>query len=496
MPPMPHEVEERRFLARWMALGLLLILVAAVRSVGFHNADEHFQALEFAGAKLGRTPWSALPWEYSFRMRPWLQPALYTLGARGLTALGIEDPFAWAFAFRLFSGLLAWLGLVGLAVCSGRWLAEPSARRLAIRALVLTYFVPYLAVRTSAESLSTSCVVLALCLIGLRGNAVGPGLSLLTGVLLGLACGLRYATAVMVVSILVWLVLIGRAPAMRLGWILLGIASALALALAVDRWGYGEWTLAAWNYAFRNFGENRAALEFGSLPWYGYLLVLARGPFAPLNLLLAGVLVVAWVRHPRHLLTWATAPLAIAHCAIAHKELRFLFPIAMLSPLLLALAVKGVPWRRWARVLAGGVVAFDLVALVALCVLPAQPQVAFLRFVARRFPAGLEAFVSTPSSPWVRDKLTLYFYGPPPPGLRPWPGAAALAAAGVERLNLVASSWDEPPATAPYVCRPLYRSVPDWLSRRGGPPAGGKPPAAWDIFRCTTVNTPAKGGPP
>ena len=134
-----------------MALGLLLILVAAVRSVGFHNADEHFQVLEFAGAKLGRTPWSALPWEYSFQMRPWLQPALYTLGARGLAGARRRGSLRWAFAFRLFSGLVAWLGLVGLAVCSGRWLAEPSARRLAIRALVLTYFVPYLAVRTSAE---------------------------------------------------------------------------------------------------------------------------------------------------------------------------------------------------------------------------------------------------------------------------------------------------------------------------------------------------------
>ena len=55
--------EERGFLTRWMALGLLLILVAALRSEGFHHPDEHFQVLEFAGAKLGRTPWSALPWE-------------------------------------------------------------------------------------------------------------------------------------------------------------------------------------------------------------------------------------------------------------------------------------------------------------------------------------------------------------------------------------------------------------------------------------------------
>ena len=266
------------------------------------------------------------------------------------------------------------------------------------------------------------------------------------------------------------------------------MASALALGLAVDRWGYGEWTLAAWNYAFRNFGEDRAALEFGALPWYGYLFVLAHGPFAPLNLLLAGVAVVAWVRHPRHLLTWATAPLVIAQCAIAHKELRFLFPIAMLSPLLLALAVEGVAvaamgrgcWREgWSL--------STCVGLVALCVLPAQPQVAFLRFVTRRFPAGLEAFVATPSSPWVRGKLTLYFYGAPPPGLRPWPGAAALVAAGVGRLNLVASAWEAPPPTAPYVCRPLYRSVPDWLSRGGWPLDAGKPPAAWDLFRCTVA---------
>ena len=391
---MPREVEERRFLVRWMALGLLLILVAAFRSVGFHNADEHFQVLEFASAKLGRTPWSALPWEYTFRMRPWLQPALYTLGARSLAALGVEDPFAWALGFRLFSGLMAWLGLVGLAVCSGRWIAEPLARRLAIRALVLSYFVPYLAVRTSAESLSTSCVVLALCLIGLGGHLATPGVAFLTGVLLGLAAGLRYATAVAVVSTLAWLLLVGRAPARRLGWIFLGIASALALALAVDRWGYGEWTLAAWNYVFRNFGEGRAALEFGALPWYGYLFLLSRGPFAPLNLLLAGFVVVAWVRHPRHLLTWATAPLVLVHCAIAHKELRFLFPVAMLSPLLLGLAVGGVPWRRWARVLAGVAVALDLVGLAALCILPARPQVAFLRFVTRRFPTGLEAFLA------------------------------------------------------------------------------------------------------
>jgi len=490
-----NETEDRRFRARWLGLGLLLILVAAVRSEGFHHPDEHFQVLEFAGAKLGRTPWSALPWEHRYQMRPWLQPGLYTLGARGLTALGVDDPFAWAFAFRLFSGLLAWLGLVGLALCSGRWFSEPAARRIAIRALVLTYFVPYLAVRTSAESLSTSCVVLALSVIVLRGDAARPGLAVATGALLGLACALRYPTGVVVASIFAWLVLVGRAPARRLGWILLGMGSVLALALAVDRWGYGEWTLAAWNYAFRNLGEDRAASEFGSLPWYGYLLVLARGPFAPLNLLLAVVVVVAWVRHPRHLLTWATAPLALVHCALAHKELRFLFPIATLSPLLLVLALGALAPRRWTRVLAGALVALDLVSLAALSLLPAAPEVAFQRFVARRFPGGLQGFVTVSSSPWVRDGLTMFFYGPPPPGLRPWPGAPLLLAAGVTRLDLLVPSWDALPATHPYACRALYRSVPEGLAHRDWPRvASAQPPKTWDLYRCSVPGPPSVSG--
>ena len=63
----------------------------------------------------------------------------------------------------------------------------------------------------------------------------------------------------------------------------------------------------------------------------------------------------------------------------------------------------------------------------------------------------------------------MFFYGPPPPGLRPWPGAPLLLAAGVTRLNLLAPSWDALPATNPYACRPLYRSVPEGLAHRGWP---------------------------
>ena len=467
-----------------MALALLLILVAAVRSEGFHHPDEHFQVLELAGAKLGLTPWSALPWEYEFRMRPWLQPALYTLMARGLGRVGVGDPFAWAFAFRLLSGILAWLGLVGLALCSRRWFSEAAARRWAVRALVLAFFVPYLAVRTSAESLSTSCVVLALVLFVLRGGGPGRGTGLLAGALLGLACGLRYATAVMVVSILCWLVLIGRERWSRLGWVALGMTAAVGLALLADRWGYGLWTLPAWSYVAHNFGEDVAAQRFGALPWYGYVVILCRGPFMPLNLVAAAGTVVAWVRYPRHVLTWATAPLTLVHCLIAHKELRFLFPVAMLAPLLLVLGLGGRPWRsRWVRALGVSLLACDLLGLAALCLLPARPQVSFLRYAARHFDQGPPVFLATPLSPWVSHGLTMHFYGSPP-GMSRWQGGGSAGADGTRRLDLVVFSWHGPPDTRPYACRPLYRSVPAWLSGRGWPRWASTPPPAWDVLRC------------
>ena len=54
-------------------------LVTAWFSVTFYFPDEHYQVLEFVSYKLGVTRAGDLPWEYSARIRPWLQPLLYFL---------------------------------------------------------------------------------------------------------------------------------------------------------------------------------------------------------------------------------------------------------------------------------------------------------------------------------------------------------------------------------------------------------------------------------
>jgi phosphatidylinositol glycan class B len=49
--------------------------------------------------------------------------------------------------------------------------------------------------------------------------------------------------------------------------------------------------------------------------------------------------VVAWIRHPQHILTWSQIPFFLVHEMIAHKECRFFFPIASAAPILLTLSL-------------------------------------------------------------------------------------------------------------------------------------------------------------
>src|SRR5256885_638741 len=80
-----------RDLHRSLAILAGVTLITAWFSNTFYFPDEHYQVLEFAGHKLGITPVSALPWEFSARIRPWFQPLVYFGIAKPLLALGVAD---------------------------------------------------------------------------------------------------------------------------------------------------------------------------------------------------------------------------------------------------------------------------------------------------------------------------------------------------------------------------------------------------------------------
>ena len=487
---------EARTAARWALLALALHLVAAVRSVGWNHPDEHFQVLEFANAMLGRTPREVLPWEYPAQMRPALQPAVFSGVARLWLALGVEDPFTWATSFRVLSSLLSWAGLVALALAATRGFAGRAAARWVWPTVALTWFLPYLHARTSSENASSALVVLGLAWLWWR---LGPGLeregaralpvmeALGVGLLFGLAFEVRYQVGVMVAGIGLWALLVRRVRVATLAGMTVGLVAAIALGTAVDRWFYGEWVFAPWNYLRINVFEHKAA-SFGVAPWWMYFPKIIERAGPPFSIALAAGTAWAWWTKPRSLLTWATAPFLLVHCALSHKEMRFLYPMVVPS-LVLALDSVEAWWgrvtpkwrgRKWVH----GFLWLLLVAdagLLAVASLRSAQNLAELHahLYASRETHKVVYFTGLNPKD-LSGNLPYLYYWPPALEARPWTEAVTDA-----ELLAVASEFDPPKAllAAGYACEPEFQTAPGWW-RKFDFNGWVKRAGVWSEFRC------------
>jgi phosphatidylinositol glycan class B len=393
----------RRFLFGTLALSLALSLVVAHRSAGFYQCDEHYQVLEFLGAKLGTTRLAALPWEYAARMRSWLLPALFLPVAELAALFGLGDPFSTARVLRCFAALLSFGGLAALSWRLPLWLGDGVTRRLTLLALHFFYWVPLFSARTSSENLTQAFFLLGLS--ALLGARRGAGVA--AGFLFGLAFLARYQSAFLIAGACLWFWLDARsrlalALAARLA---AGFAAALALGAVLDRWGYGEWALPYWNYLRVNLLEH-VANRYGTSPVWGYFTFFATELVPPLGLIWLITPLVALLRLPRHLLTWTLAPFVLVHLALAHKETRFLFPTLALSTVLLGVLIEreltpttAPSWfaRAWpklrvpaaALVLAANVLGFCLFTFE-----PPRPQWSLLEALDAAAPRGFTLYAA------------------------------------------------------------------------------------------------------
>jgi hypothetical protein len=63
--------------------------------------------LEFAGLKLGLTEAKNLPWDYTGKMRPAIQPAITVALYNFLSFFVISNPFTFTLITRILSALLS-----------------------------------------------------------------------------------------------------------------------------------------------------------------------------------------------------------------------------------------------------------------------------------------------------------------------------------------------------------------------------------------------------
>jgi phosphatidylinositol glycan class B len=338
-----------RFVIKWSILSTLILFSTAFFSLSYYYYDEHWQTIEFAGLKMGKTTPEKMPWEYPAKMRSWLQPAIYVCIAKAAGAAGITDPFTLSMFFRFFSAFWGALMCASMMFCAHLLFHEERQRKAAVRIICLLGFLPYMLVRTSSESLSSSFSMagFALLMLGSTGSNIEqrqyPGMILfVTGVLWGLAFEFRYQCAFLVAGFIFWMVFVSiknRKIAARSAAVLFsGILLSVLLCTFIDMWGYGEFVFVPWNYLYQNIFLDKAA-EWGTLPFWGYILLIIKiNPSVLLIIILAAGTVCAWIRYPRHPLVWGTFLFFIAHCFVARKDLRFLMNMAVPSIMLLIYA--------------------------------------------------------------------------------------------------------------------------------------------------------------
>lgn len=482
----------------WMLLAaFVLMLASAWWCTGFIQPDEHFQVLEFAGARLGLRRFSDLPWEYAARARSWLLPSIAAALRRAMIAVAHDDPFVCAFLLRAASGALYLAAVRRFARATTGWFRSRAQWRTAVVLGLGLWFVPVVAARFSAESWSGSLFFLGfatLVRVSAREQCTAGEL-VLAGAALGLAYVARFQVLLLDAGAMAWLLWAGGAT--RRAWTLLGagILAACAAGAAIDAWGYGAAALPVWNYyaALIRGGELQ---RYAAQPWWWYARALVYMTGWPVGVALLAGFFGLFVRRKVHPLAWTLLPFVVFHLFIPTKELRYFYPMLMASPYVIVLGLE--PWWPAAFAARHFYAMRTVVALLAIANfaafavrlwIPMEPRIAVQEAVYR---SGRDmVIVVGDRNPYVWWGLQADWYRPD--GLRivhakDLQDARRLAASA--RGALLITREPERPDSGDGSCRTLHASVPTRISGRWRVlldyfiPERDREPGWWYVARC------------
>jgi len=324
---------EKTTVAGWFILiGMPIYLFAAVYSTGYFHPDEHYQIIEFANFKLGKTPYNDLAWEYGEQIRPSFQVWLVYLFFKFMGLFNIEDPYMITSVLRMVTGVFA-LAVTYLFVITSMKRISVPFRKVYVCISLLLWFVPFLSVRFSSENISGLFFVSSIALFQYE-RATKSLKYVFIGILQGLAFICRFQCLVMSAGFFIWLLFVHRAGVRQLLFLITGGVSVLLLGIILDLWFYGETVFTFYNYFNTNILQDVAS-DFGTRPWYFYLQEIALQPFFLIGSLILLSLAGIFLKDRKNLLLYCTVPFLIVHSIIPHKELRFIFPLIPFVPIVI-----------------------------------------------------------------------------------------------------------------------------------------------------------------
>jgi hypothetical protein len=312
----------------WTALlasALALRLGLALGSPNIFYPDEIFQTLEPAHRLA--FGYGIISWEWRLGVRSWVFPAFLAGVMRATAWLGSASA-----GYLLGTAMV--LSLISLtAVSFGyAWAKRASGTTAAVIAALacsfyfgLVYFAP-----KALNEVVAAHVMLPGLYLGVYGQKLGERKRLF---LAGLFCGLAACLRMQLLPALAFAMVYFCYPRWRerVPAVAAGASVPVLLFGAVDwiTWSY------PWQSFFRYYAANVRGMGklFPAQPWYWYILVL---------LVLIGPAVLLLFHGARRspFLAIFCAIVVISHSAIAHKEVRFIYPI--LAPAIVLAAIGAV----------------------------------------------------------------------------------------------------------------------------------------------------------
>lgn len=314
-----------------------MFLITAWNSSGYFHGDEHYQILEFARWKLGLTLAESLPWEFNEQIRPTLHPSLAYIFLKAAFWLNIENPYTQTFLLRLFTGCFALFSILFFWKESKGQFESRQLQILYLALFFLLWFMPFLSVRFSSETLGGLWLLIGL---GFFYDDKRRARFLFMGLCFGLSFLFRYQMALAILGFGLWLLLIQKTPFRQLVTMTFGFLAVCGIGFLVDSWFYNELVFTPWNYFYETI-LNTESPSFGSAPMHYYLFsIFSYSGFwvgFPFLVFLFWLL----IKKPKTMVLWPIFFFILGHSLVPHKEIRFLFPIAFLLPLFFMQGLRG-----------------------------------------------------------------------------------------------------------------------------------------------------------
>lgn len=399
-------------------IALLLFSITAYNSTGYNHEDEHYQIIEIAQYLNGDRAIDGLVWEYKEGIRSLVLSSLTASFLNLFSFLGISSPYSKAFILRLMVMFLGLFSIRYFAKVGASFFKHSNERKLLFSLSYFLWFIPFLSVRYSSESISGLLFLLALAIYFDDSKRRKP--FVMIGVLFGLSFLVRFQILFAIVPFVLWSLFSGHQNFNYWLRTLLYFVMILLLGVIIDSVLYNELTVSFYRYLLNVLSSKGEG--FGVSPWNFYYDKMIFSGSWPLGQFFILAVLLLIIFRPLNPFLIVVLVFVIVHSIVPHKELRFVFPIVFLLPILLTYAYS-ITFKLikneslWKVINMGSLLLFGSINLIGLVVISQKPagigRMELTNYMESNYPDERSLIAisrSNPYTPWGKNGMSFYHH--------------------------------------------------------------------------------------